>query len=277
MITNELVNQSIDYIMQHLEEEISVEQVAKYCHFSKYYFSRIFKEETGESIYSFIKRLKMEQSAIRLKIEQDKSITDIGFDYGYSPSNYSSAFKKHHNLSPAEFRKGVYSSCIPHPFFSNCLAKFQSFEEYDRRMSIQELDDYFVVYERRIGNYIELGRNWCDFIEKYKEYRKENALFIERSYDDPSITNIEQCLYDICMTVDQNCSLENVTTIKGGKYAVYRFEGLIEEIFGAFQGIFNIWLPQSDYEMDERYGLEIYRSVDHDNRYVIMDLCIPIQ
>jgi len=105
MITNELVVQSIDYIMRHLDEEISIEDVAKECHFSKYYFSRVFKAETGESIYSFIKRLKMEQSALRLKIEKDKTITGVGFDYGYSPSNYSSAFKKYHNISPVEFRK----------------------------------------------------------------------------------------------------------------------------------------------------------------------------
>jgi len=37
MITNQLVNQSIDYIMRHLDEEISIEDVADHCHFSKYF------------------------------------------------------------------------------------------------------------------------------------------------------------------------------------------------------------------------------------------------
>lgn len=277
MITNELVNKSIDYIMGHLDEEISVEDVANYCHFSKYYFSRVFKAETGESIYSFIKRLKMDQSALRLKIEKYKSITDIGFDYGYSPSNYSSAFKKHHSISPAEFRKGVNAIYVSHPFYPDQLVSFQSFEEYDQQIVIQDLSDFVVIYERHIGNYIELGKNWCDFTEKYKDYFKEDTILIERSYDDPSISSIEQCLYDICMTVDENCGLDNVTTIQGGKFAVYRFEGLIQEIFVAFQGIFNIWLPNSVYEMDERYGLDIYRAVDRENMHVVMDLCIPIK
>ena len=125
MITNELVVQSIDYIMRHLDEEISIEDVAKESHFSKYYFSRVFKAETGESIYSFIKRLKMEQSALRLKIEKDKTITDVGVDYGYSPSNYSSAFKKHHNISPVEFRKKVKTTTAQHPFYKERIKKFQ--------------------------------------------------------------------------------------------------------------------------------------------------------
>jgi AraC family transcriptional regulator len=277
MITNKLINQSIDYIIRHLDEEISIKDVADHCHFSKYYFSRVFKAETGESIYAFIKRLKIEQSTLRLKTEKDKSITDIGFDYGYSPSNYSSAFKKHHNISPAEFRKGMNTICVPHPFYPDKLARFQSFKEYDQQILIQELDDFVVIYERHIGNYIELGENWCDFTEKYKDYLKKDTLLIERSYHDPSITNLDQCLYDICMTVDKNCSLGNVTTIQGGKFAVYRFDGLIQDIFVAFQGIFNIWLAHSVYEMDERYGLDIYRAVDRENMHVVMDLCIPIK
>lgn len=276
MITKEIVNQSIDYIMQHLDEEITIEDVANNCHFSKYYFSRVFKAETGESIYAFIKRLKMEQSALRLKIEKEKSITDIGFDYGYSPSNYSTVFKKHHNISPVEFRKGVSTTYVAHPFLPYDISKLKLFEEYDRQISIQEFDDFFVIYERYIGNYVELGKNWCDFTEKYRDYLTEKTLLIERSYDDPSITSAGQCLYDICMTV-KNCSLDNVTTIQGGKFAVYHLDGSIQEIFIAFQGIFNVWLPNSVYEMDERYGFDIYQSVDGENMHVVMDLCIPVK
>ena len=38
-------------------------------------------------------------------LEKDKSITEIGSDSGYSSSNFATAFKKHLNVSPAEFRK----------------------------------------------------------------------------------------------------------------------------------------------------------------------------
>lgn len=169
------------------------------------------------------------------------------------------------------------TTCATHPFYPNMHARFQSFEEYEQQIIIAENDDFEVIYERHIGNYIELGKKWCDFIEKYKDYLKEDTLLIERSYDDPSITSVDRCLYDICMMVDKNCSLDNLTSIQGGKYAVYRFDGLIQDIFGAFQGIFNIWLPSSRYEMDERYCLGIYRTLDIENMQVIMDLCIPIK
>jgi len=276
-ITNDAVNRGIEYIMRHLEDEISIDDVARHCNISKYHFSRVFRSQTGQSMYGFIKRLKMDQSALKLKIEKKKSITDIGLDYGYSSSNYSSAFKKHHAISPLEFRRLVNTSCVEHPFFEDVKASFLSFEEYDKEIRIEDLGDFPVIYERNIGNYIELGKKWCEFTEKYKEYLKEDTLLIERSYDDPSITDLDQCLYDICMTVEGNCPLENITTIEGGKFAVYRFSGSIPGIFTAFQGIFNVWLPDSGFQMDERYGLGIYRALDAEKMHVVMDLCIPVK
>lgn len=283
MITNELINKSIDYIIQHIEEEISIQDVANYCHLSKYYFSRVFKKATGESVYAFIKRLKMEQSAIRLKTEKDKTITDIGLEYGYSSSNFSSAFSKHLDISPAEYRKSLNTTCVLHPFYQNKAAEFPTLEDYRQRTQIQELDDIVVIYERHIGNYMELEKKWRDFMEKYKDYIKEDTLMIERAYDDPSVTtNLEQCLYDICITVDKNCSHEkisheNVMKIPGGKFAVYRFDGYVQDIFTVFQGLFHIWLSQSGYVMRERYSLGIYRAMDRINTHVVMDLCIPVK
>lgn len=104
MINKELISKSIDYIIHNLDEDIAVKDVAEQFHFSEYYFCRSVKAVTGESVYEFIKRLKMDQSAIDIKLEKKRPITEIGLDYGYSSSNYSSAFRKHHNISPVEFR-----------------------------------------------------------------------------------------------------------------------------------------------------------------------------
>ena len=59
----------------------------------------MFKKSTSDSIYGFIKKIKVENSAFKLKVEKEKTITDIGQLYGYSSSNYSSVFKKHFNLT----------------------------------------------------------------------------------------------------------------------------------------------------------------------------------
>ena len=277
IIKKSLINKSIEYILQHIDDDISIEDVANHCNFSKYHFSRMFKEETGVSIYSFIKRIKMDQSAVSLKIEKDKTITDIVVNYGYSSSNYSSAFSKQYSICPVEFRKAMNSTSVANPFDPSEYNTFKSYEHYDEKIIIQNLADFKVIYERYIGDYSEIGVNWYSFMERYKTYIKPSTLLIEKSYNDPSITQLDKCIYDLCITVDEDVELENVTTIKGGKFVVYPFSGFIHDIFVTFLGIFNIWLPRSGYKRDERYGLGIYHNIDRKNNHVIMDLCIAIK
>lgn len=277
MIKGKYINRAIDYILNNINEELSVEDIAAHCNFSKYYFSRMFRIATGESIWGFIKRVKMEQSAFRLKIEKNRSITDIGYDYGYSSSNYSSAFKQHHGLSPAAFRRMITKKSLTNPAYSGIDVKLESFDECNKKISIETLQDIPVIYERYKGNYSTVSINWETFQEKYKEYITSRTLFIERSYDDPSITDINECLYDICITVTENCRLQNTAVIQGGKFAVYHFKDSVKYIYSAYQNIFNVWLPQSKHTIDERYSFDIYRMIDCDSMIMEIDICIPIK
>lgn len=47
----------------------------------------------NDSIYAFIKRVKLENAAFKLRTKKRKPITDIAFEVGYSPSNFAAAFK----------------------------------------------------------------------------------------------------------------------------------------------------------------------------------------
>ena len=59
-IRKAVINQAINYIFEHIDEDITVEDVAKYCSYSKYHLTRMFKEDTDEAIYQFIKRVRLE-------------------------------------------------------------------------------------------------------------------------------------------------------------------------------------------------------------------------
>lgn len=277
MDRKELVNQSIDYIMQHLDKDLSLDTVAAKFYISKYHFSRIFKAETGESLYSFVKRCKVDQSAIDMKLKPTKAITDIGLDYGYSSSNYSSVFKKHHDTSPTVFRQSIPTQSMPVPFAPERVVRFKTAEEYSDKIEIKEFDDFFVLYERFIGNYVDIEKNWYRFLDQYKAFLNEKTLLIERFFNDPAITSSSQCICDICMTAESDCALDNVMWLKGGKWIVYQFEGEIKDIFETLQGIFSVWLPGSGCSMAQRHGLNIYHNIDRHNHRVVMDLCIPIE
>ncbi len=115
------------------------------------------------------------------------------------------------------------------------------------------------------------------FLEKYRAYINDDTLYIERSYDDPSITEVDRCIYDLCITLDDAYTGENTMIIKGGRFLVCAFEGCTKEIFEFHQGIFNIWFPTSGYQLENRLGFDIYRETDSENDRFRMDICIPIK
>lgn len=267
MINNEIVSDAIEYILLHIGENITLEEVADHFYMSVSYFSRIFKEQTGQSVYAFIKRLKMEQSAMKLKMEAERSITDIGEDYGYSASNYSVAFHQYHKKAPSSFRRG-----------------WQQVSE-DTRTILQDLNakirietrpKYTVMYERTIGNYKDLEIAWCTFMEKYQNDIDVDTIFFERTFDDPTICNEDQCIFDICMSVKDVSKYKNISVLHAGKYAVYPFCGYLEEIYPINQQLVAIWFPASHYELDNRYAYDQYYKVESDG-YMEFDICIPVK
>ena len=271
-----LVDQSIDFILRHLDEPLSLDVLAEQAHLSKYHFSRIFKGETGESVYAFIKRCRVDQSAVDLKLDPARTVTEIGLDYGYSASNFSSVFRQHHAASPAGFRRSLPAGHMAVPFAPERVARFQTAEEYAARIEIRQMDELVLLYERLIGDYADLEERWYRFLEKHRAFLTERPLLVERFFHDPSITAPAHCICDLCMAVEPGCALENVLRIGGGRWAVYPFDGEIRDIFETLQGVFSVWLPQSGYRMTRRYGLNLYRRIDRDDHRVALDLCIPI-
>lgn len=140
---------------------------------------------------------------------------------------------------------------MENPFYINESAHFKSFDYYNEKVSIQEMKQLKVIKEKHIGNYVKIGESWDKFIEKYKDYINEDTLLIEKSYNDPSISKVNECVYDLCITVDKDVNHENLTIIEGNKYAVYRFDNFISEIIYEFSGLFSKWLPNSSYERSD--------------------------
>ena len=99
------VNKAIDYINSHLNEKISLSELASVSHFYPYHFHRIFTAVTGESVNDFTSRVRIEKSMKLLKYSKD-SISDIAYNCGYSsPSIFSRAFKQYVEMSPSAYRK----------------------------------------------------------------------------------------------------------------------------------------------------------------------------
>lgn len=90
-----------------LSEEISLEEIARRVSISPFYFSKLFKEETGENFIDYITMARINR-AKKLLSDTGLSIKEVSGTTGYSDPNYfSKLFKRIVGLTPTEYREGA--------------------------------------------------------------------------------------------------------------------------------------------------------------------------
>lgn len=109
---NELIRSAKEYIITHINQKITVEQLAEYLEVSVSYVSAEFKKHIGVTIHTYILKNKIEE-ARRLLIETDIEISTIAQTYSFSDqSHFNRVFKQVENITPKEYRKKYRSTRI---------------------------------------------------------------------------------------------------------------------------------------------------------------------
>ena len=94
-----------NYIYEHCTKKITLEKTAAFAGFSKYYFSRIFKEHYQMSFPEYIASLRVAKAAELLE-NSSLSILEIAMRSGFSNlSSFNRAFKEVNHCTPSQFRK----------------------------------------------------------------------------------------------------------------------------------------------------------------------------
>lgn len=231
------------FIQENLDEELTLYQVAKAACFSPYHFHRIFRAFTGETLNNYIRRLKMEKAAGRLKYTHH-CVTEIALDSGYqTPSSFSRAFHKVMGISPLGYRTKRADKSGDNQ--ENQSKK----EKIMLKPEIEKMSDQSVLFVRRVGSYQNTpGDAWkalMSFAEKCHP-RLSDARKFSIGLDDPNITEQEKLRFDACLTAPVDVIEKGEVgrqTLKGGKYAVFLHKGPYENIENTFDTIFQDWYP----------------------------------
>ncbi len=108
MNSNPFIDKAILFIAKNFNSECSLEIIANEVGLSKFYFHRIFKIETHETLNEYVHRLRMEHAVHLFKMYSYLANTDVAFQCGYqSPNEFARVFKRHFNCSPTEFKKSI--------------------------------------------------------------------------------------------------------------------------------------------------------------------------
>ena len=100
-----LVEKAKAFIDSNYFNDISLDEVSREINISPYYFSKLFKEETGGNFIDYVTAVRMEK-AKELLCTTDKSMKEICSEVGYSDPNYfSRSFKKNVGITPTEYKE----------------------------------------------------------------------------------------------------------------------------------------------------------------------------
>ena len=98
------------YIHDHLDDDLSLDDVANSVNWSAYYFSRMFKKATGLNFVDYVARVRIDQ-AKKLLLNPHLNVSEIAYEVGFqSITHFNRVFRKLTGTSPTDYRKQNYYS-----------------------------------------------------------------------------------------------------------------------------------------------------------------------
>lgn len=283
----EAFEQAIIYMENHLDENISVHEVAKASGYSYFHFTRVFQSALGESIGNYIQKRRLSSAAQKL-LYSDRKIIDIAIESGFdSPESFSRAFKNVYQVSPTVYRKNRLDvflgnkRAIDQEFLRHISFNMTVQPQIKRIKEIQvagirgmtKLDNIFSLWQQfsenldRIPSICSSARTFgiCEYQENFPVASYDMEL---REVIGIEVTSFSKIPSDIV-----------TKTIPAGKYAVFTHKGPLNDILKTYQYIWGTWALLTNETIDSRDDFELYdeRFTGKESGNSEVDIYIPIK
>ena len=256
------LNNIIEYIETHLEDEINIKEISKSIGMTEYTFQRIFAVLSNISLSEYIRYRRLSNAGQELYYNKDK-IMDIAIKYGYNnATSFSRAFEKFHGIKPSEVRKN--------PERLKMYTKLHFNEQYELNESIE----YKIIEKEKMilyGNYINTDNKKIkeEAPKLYKECTSKygEPIFGMVEYFDKERTKVKSywVLY-----YENKEKMKKIIIPKSAWIQIRINSQKAEEIQNTSNIFYKEFLPNCKYNIKNIPELEFY----HDN---ITDFLIPIE
>lgn len=276
----ERLNKSINYIEEHITEEISYDELAQIACCSTYHFQRMFTYIAGVSLSEYIRRRKMSLAAVDLQGSNEK-IIDISLKYGYfSPTAFNRAFQSIHGVAPSALKnEGVSIKSFPPITFKFTVKGVEELNyRIETKPAFRIVGKSYPLNKEIEQNFLEVPQMWQNAVMD-GTIKKIIALMNSQPQGVLGVSacnDNEKWKYYIAVssTADIDTSLEEYI-VPGCMWAIFPGGGTGKSIQELEKRIVTEWLPTSGYEFTEGPDIEVYFNPDPNNTQY--EVWIPIK
>ena len=270
-------NQSIEYIEEHITEELDYEKVAQVAGCPSYYFQQMFLYMTNMTLREYIRRRRLSLAAVELQKDSGK-IIDIAVKYRYeSPTAFTRAFKSFHGVVPSALKtENIPLQAFPPIQFHVSMdgglpLKFRVEEKAAFRVLgvscplNKELAQNFEVIPTVWDTALADGT--LTKLSALQESRPQGLLGI-------SVHHTEDWKYLIAVRSDRKEDSFEEYHIPACKWAIFEGRGTNLSLQELEKRVIAEWLPTSGYTYANSPDIEVY--IKADPQEAVYEYWIPI-
>jgi AraC family transcriptional regulator len=283
----ESLQKAINYMEEHLLEDLSIESIAKQANSSAFHFQRTFAILTDMSVGEYLRRRRLTLAAQELS-RSDSKIIDLAYKYGYeTPEAFTKAFRRQHGVTPSDAR--------------NYSGKLQSYNRLVIQVSLKGAEPMqYKIIERTGFQVVGIKR-------EFSCVNEEQLSGIPKMWDEVNADGTDDLLFQlnngeikgvlgVCIAgsgtranreMDYWVATEysgetpdglSKYDIPASKWAVFEVHGPMPDAMqNAWKQIISEWFPSSGYEHAGTPDLEVYTDKDPSSPDLISEIWIPVK
>lgn len=294
------MQRAIDYVEEHITEELNYDEIARQSYSTGYHFQRVFGLLCGYTLGEYIRNRRLTLAGGEL-VGNDVKIIDVALKYRYdNPDSFTRAFTRFHGITPSRARREG--------------AKLNSFSRLSLKLSleggcmmeyrVEEKQEILLTgYKRRFTGVPHVTKEYDEQMEDFYIHTRVNQMLLRYMSVDSSPTN-----YSVICNVDDDgydfYIAEQLTdwyhthladdivlgeeagrfkdiVIPAGTYAIFETERCQYPTLKNVElrkRIASEWLPSSDYILADRHEVMLihwYEKPENENRYI--ELWVPVE
>ncbi|MFE9610846.1 GyrI-like domain-containing protein [Streptomyces sp. NPDC006012] len=282
----ERLNQTLNHIERHLDQQIDVAELARIAATSEYHLRRMFSALAGMPLSEYIRRRRLTVAGAEV-LARRASLLEIAVRYGYgSGEAFARAFRAMHGVGPGEARHlGAALVSQPRLTFRLTVEGRSSM-----RYRVVDRPDFSVVGLRARVPLVHLGPNQAiiDFVRgiepqtierlaKLSDLEPQGIVAVCDDLDPSRAEGTELDYYHGVITSAAAPEGTTVLPVPAGTWAAFTTSGPVPQaVQELWRDVFTEWFPSNPYR--SRPGPEILRTrLSSDKTEADAELWLPVE